>query len=467
MLKSVLNGFQKRPLLCKTIRACSWESMGTVCHQGASLLTGLLTARLLGQDRLGEWAIVLTLLVFFLNIGSMNIARICTRFVAEYGHNNPRRAGQIVGFVLLTVFLLGVAVVAVCFVAHQWIATYFFDCPAIGPLIPCVGIAVFLTLTLTCFRSILYGGQQYRLVAMSNLVFALSRLAGFCGLFAVPDLQYLAWAYVLACLVAAVHAGVLAWRTLQRMGIPVSFDNYFRERTLFLDFCLPGIILTALEAPINTYTRILVIMSAGGMNAMAGVYVASNWQQLVVFIPYQLCRVVSPLFADLRGRGLHKELVRYALQVAISAFAIGVGSAIVLAAIGRYLLGLYGEGFLEFYPLFLLMLFAGAVEACSSSLVGLYAVLDAMWWRSVSAIGGQIIALACALLLIPRLGVMGFGWAILAQHLAGVAAIAVMLRRKAPRVLNTETPRPHFVGTTGCSKASEKTDHVVTVERNA
>ncbi|HBO42350.1 MAG TPA: hypothetical protein DD670_00095 [Planctomycetaceae bacterium] len=434
MRESIRTIAQGRPLLRKTLLACSWETMGTVCNQGVSLLTGLLAARLLGKEKLGEWAIILTLLVFFLQIGSLNIARICTRFIAEYQHTDPRRAGQIVGFVLLTVSLLGAAVIATCVLASRWIADRFFDSPSLEPLIPVVGIAVLLTLLLTCFRSILYGGQRYRLVAASNLVFALCRLAGFGGLILIPDLRYLAWAYVAACLAAAVHAGVLAWLTLQEMGIKVSIDNYLRERDLFLNFCLPGLILTATEAPITTYTRVLVIKLAGGMGAMAGVHIASSWQQLVVFVPYQLCRVVSPMFADLKGRGRYGELVQYALQVAFSALAIGVGSAIVLAVFGKYVLALYGEGFVEFYPLFLLVLLAGAVEACGSSLTGLYAVLDAMWWRSTAVVMSQLVALGCALWLIPRIGVTGFGWAILAQHLTGLASVAILLRVKIPAI---------------------------------
>lgn len=436
MLRFVRDHLTKRPMLAQTVAACSWESIGTISLQGTSVLTGLIAAQLLGVEKLGQWAIVLTLLAFFLNISSQNISRISTRFLAEFGRTNPQRAGEIIGFVWGTVAMTGAATMAVCFLGNRWIAVYFFDSPSLEPLVPAVGVAAVLTLALTCFRSILYGAQRYRQVAISNLLFSVLRIVGVCGLLVVPGLRYLVWAYVAACLLTALHAGAVALSALRQLRIRVSLGNYFHERNLFLNFCLPGLVLTMSLAPLTAYTRVLVVQLAGGMAAMAGVFVATGWQQVVVFLPYQLCRVASPIFADLKGRGRHREMVRYAAQVGVSSLVVGIGFAVALALPGKYLLRLYGDDFVEFYPLFLLVLLAGAVEACSSSLHGLYTVLDAMWWGSASLITGNVIALGCAAVLLPRLGVVGLGWALLAQHTTSLVFITTMLAKRVPQTLN-------------------------------
>lgn len=438
MWQSTYERISRNPLLLAALTGCGWELAAVVVARASFLIAGIVIARTLGESEFGAWGIVLALLGVFAQFGSFNISSVCTRYVAELRHRDPQRVGEIVGFAFSALLVFGGGATLACILSADLVARFVFQSPSLAPLLFYGGLCVGVTLASGVFRAILAGCHRFLEAASIDAV------QGVCYVCGIPivlafwrNTSAVLCMYAAATSVACVFAWVRSMRALKAMSIKIVFHRVLREKDLILHFGVPGLVMAATEGPADAYSRSIVARLPGGLAAMGGVQAAAQWQSLVVFVPALVARVMTPVMASVRGDGDWKRFTKYVLLSGTMALAAATSLALPVALFGKWILGWYGDGFVDYYPVMLVLILAGTIEAIASALVGLYAILDVMWWRTSTVLMSQFVLVALSIALVPRIGAAGFACAIAGQRAMQLSVLIVVSIRR----ISQETSR--------------------------
>ena len=120
--KAITGVWRADSLRGRFARGAVWSLIGAVISQGSSLAASVITARLLGRERFGEYGMIQSTVGMFGVFAGMGLGLTATKYVAELRVTNPRRAGRMIA--LSTAVALGTASTAVValFAAAPWLA---------------------------------------------------------------------------------------------------------------------------------------------------------------------------------------------------------------------------------------------------------------------------------------------------------------------------------------------------------
>lgn len=161
-----------------------------------------------------------------------------------------------------------------------------------------------------------------------------------------------------------------------------------------------------------------------------GIYFAAvRTISLVSFIHFAVTAVAMPKFASLNAAGKRDEVMPFLKTMQAWTFLPSAAAGLVLLLLGKPILGLFGEGFAEGYPVMIILLGGILMRALAGPAQSL---LIATGHQMTAAIILGITVLINAglnLVLIPRLGLLGAATATSAAFAFEAVATMVMARR--------------------------------------
>ncbi len=156
-----------------------------------------------------------------------------------------------------------------------------------------------------------------------------------------------------------------------------------------------------------TYSDIIVLQQYRPPNEVAIYYAAAKTLSLVAFIYFSVAQTIAHKFAEYHVTGDRKRLAAFLRQSVRLTFWPSLGSLLVLLALGRPLLRLFGHDFVSGYYL----MFIIAVGLLARASVGpAERLLNMLGERRSCALvyaSSFAISLVLCVLLIPRLGLAG------------------------------------------------------------
>lgn len=134
---------------------------------------------------------------------------------------------------------------------------------------------------------------------------------------------------------------------------------------------------------------------------------ASRMAEMIGFGLNATNMVAAPLIAEYYARGAPKQLQRVVTLSGYGSLAYTVPVCAILVLGGRSLLGLFGEGFSEAYPVLVVLVVGHLANAVTGPVSYVMSMTGAQ--RRLSYIMGVFLVLngVCTYLLLPRLGVVG------------------------------------------------------------
>ena len=416
--------------------------LGTIFTTVASYLFKIYVARKLGAERLGIYAIGMSVTGFLGLFPVLGLPDAASRFVAVYAANG--RMSHLRGFLLRGLLLLvsmNLLVGGAILLGRHWIADRLYHLPVLSAYMP-LFVILMCCGALTSFLGRVLAG--YKDVARRTII---------VNFFGTPMMMVLAiallmsgaglWGYVMAQVIAATLViGALAWsawrltpagaRSPRTLSMPLQPEVYsFSAAILGVGF---------LEFLMGQTDRLLL-----------GLYLDPRWvgiygiaMGIVAFVPIILGsvnQIFGPTIADLHSRGELEMLGRLYQTLTKWIIALTIPLAVVIMFFAAPLMRLFGPDFEPGWPV-LVIGTLGQLVNCGVGSVGILLLMSGNQRRLIKVQAAMAaVAVITSVVLIPVAGMVG---AVVASTLVNVGT-NVWYMREVRQALQTHPWNRRYV----------------------
>lgn len=404
----------KRPAFLNHIggrfsRGVFWNALGTLFTQGSTFLTGIVLARLLGQEIFGQFVMIQSTLLTLTSVAQIATGYTATRYIAEFRDTNKLRAGRILGLCAMLTWMTGILASLLLLTGSGLMSESILESPHLETSIelsaPFVLFAVMHAYQigalagLECYKSIsIYGaiaGLFHLLVCVAG-----AHLWGLNG-----------------AILAMVTSSAMRWwifsfalrREARKQNIKELTGEWLKERKIIFQFILPAALAGSTSMPAIWYSNALLVRQESGYLEM-GLFAAINSVRgLVLILPILLNNVGAAVLNNLLGNSERTGYVGlFYKNIKITVFISAMGAALFLAA-QEIIPVLYGMEASRASMLIISIFSIGVVvESLAASLYQIVQTTQKMW-LSFFAISSprDLLMVFMSLLLVPKFGGIG------------------------------------------------------------
>ncbi len=396
-------------------RGAIWSLIGAVLPQGASLAASVITARLLGGEQFGEYAMIQSTVGMLGVFAGTGLGLTATKYVAELRVTNPDRAGRIIA--LSTAVALGTGAIAVMalLILAPWLATSTLSAPHLATELRIAAGLLLLNALNGTQTGVLAGFEAFRTIARVNLtrgilVFPLA----IAGVFLL-GLRGAVLALIAAAAVGWVLNDIAIRAESRRTAVPVRWQKCWSDRSILWKFSLPAVLGGVLTTPAMWAASSILVNQPHGYPEMGVFSAANQWRTAVAFLPSLLSQ---PLLSMLSNLGVNdvrsfRRLLRANLWFT---FAVSGLTSVPIILCSSWIMQAYGREFRFGTPTLIFLIIATVISSTAAVIGQAMASLNRMWWGFALNSVWALVLLATALLLVPRYGALGLAGAILAAY---------------------------------------------------
>jgi O-antigen/teichoic acid export membrane protein len=371
-----------------------------------AFVSQILLARWMGGFEFGVYVYAWTWVLLIGGMADLGLASAAQRFIPEYTEHKQ--------FALLRGFLSGsrwlalliAAAVAGCAAIAITLLSPHLDPPTIVPLyLTCPALAMFALWQVQSGIARSYNWVNLGLTPVYVLrQLLLLALMGLAYAFGLPTDAITA---VIVSVVTLLGVGVGQLVILNRRlaGAVERGPRAYAPRA-WLTTSSPIFLVEAFYL-LLTYSDIIILQQFRPANEVAIYYAAVKTLALVAFIYYSVAQTIAHKFAEHHVTGDRKRLTAFVRQSVRLTFWPSLACILVLLALGRPLLRLFGADFVSGYYLMFIIAIGLLARASVGPAERLLNMLGER--RSCAAVYGASFALSLVLclLLIPRVGLAG------------------------------------------------------------
>jgi O-antigen/teichoic acid export membrane protein len=398
------------PLGQRLVRGAFWSVAGTGAAKLLNIPVAVVLARLMGASHYGELGVILGSVDLFAVFAGFGLGMTATKHVAEFRHNNPERAGRILG--LSTVTAVGMALIfaAVLFIVAPTLASHTLSAPYLAKPLRLTAMLLFFGSLSGAQTGALYGFEAFRTTAsLQAIAGALSSIFMMLGYF-VNGLNGIIWGLAIVRLVEWVLRHVALRAEARRAMIAIRFRECTRELSILWQFSLPAVLGGALVTPINWLCATILVRQWNGYREMGLYNAASQWSNTLLFLPVTVGIVVLPILSDCisaKDIGQSANMLRTML---LANAAIVTPLVVLFSVLSPYIMRMYGREYSHAWLTLVLVTVTAGVLAVLMPVGDLIAASGRMWVGLFMNLGWAVVLLASTAFLVHR----GFGAAGLA-----------------------------------------------------
>ncbi len=388
-----------------------------------SLAANILIANTYGKETFGQWSIFLGITMAVMQLAIPNLASIVVCQIAQLREKDLKECSEMLGFLSLLVLSASIFASGSNFFFADEIAQIFGDGENLGSTLRWFSLPLFLLIITSFFRSSMIALEGFKHSCIADLTQPIVFLM--CVyLFdssEIEVLKSLILGFSLSLFVCLIISVWMSNRLFRKYKIAYSFRVKKSHFSVLWYFCMPGLFAASARGPVDIYTKSRLTRLDSGWGGLGGVQAALNLYMFVAFIPMIICRVTEPKLNRLKIGGDYQGLKRLLIKSGGAALLIAIGMSFFVGLFGKWMLGLYGEGFVQYYPVLLLLLIVGCVESIDNAIQGIYAVFSKMWIKTGNLVVSSLIFLLLAPCLIRNFDISGYVYALLVARLFSTA----------------------------------------------
>ncbi len=392
-----------------------WSLAGAISSKLVILLTSIIVAHILGKIQYGEYSIIRTTIFMFIAFASLGVGAASTKYIAQYRNFDLQKAYNtyLVTSVFSTVF--GIITAIVVFFTAEGIATEQLNEPNISIAIQCGAVLLMFCTVNGSQSGALAGFEDFKHIALNNFISSILELiCVFIGA-------------IYFCVEGAILGsgiGYVLLTILNHLSISKHFKKYelcgwrrlkLGDFRIIWEFGLPAALCNLLVIFALWYSRTYLV-KLGGFGEIAIYNVADQIKALILFIPGALSQMILPMLTNIRANGqigTYNKIFSYNVIINV---VISTVLSIVIGLLAPFILGLWGESFVE--PLPLILLAASTIFSSFATVVGqAIASQGKMWMGLLCNLIWSTIVLALSLIFVNNgLGATGLALAILISY---------------------------------------------------
>lgn len=365
-LQQLKNRIKASPIAHRLVRGTFWNLIGTVLARGLSVVASIAVARMLGKIGFGELGIIQSTLLNLSVFTSHGLGLTAIKYVSELRSSDPARAGRILTLSGVVACGAGAFLSLALMLSASWFATHVLAAPHLALLLRIGSVLVFFAAMNGAQNGALAGFEAFRKIAQVNL---------FSGLLNFPCVVAGAWFYgvdgAVYGLVASSAAGwLITHRALRiearRANVHFTFHGMWSELPVLRGYSLPALLSSVVYGPVGWACSVMLVNQPDGYPQMAVFNATNQWFAMVMFMPALVSQVVLPMLSEAVSNDDPDSSKKILTMAVRTNTAVVVPLVLAASLASPWILGLYGKGYTEYWPTFVLSMITAGVLALVS-----------------------------------------------------------------------------------------------------
>ena len=368
------------PLAVRLIQGSLWSFGGSLASRVFGLLAAVFVARMLGKATYGQLGIMQSTIGMFGALAGFGMGTAASKFVAEFRHLDPARAGRVIALSSVVSWTSGITLAAALFVLAPQLADGALASPALGPYIRLSALLLLLNTVNGAQLGVLCGFEAFRAVSWINGLIGLLGLPLIVGGALLFQLWGVVWGLILAQATGCLATVRIRNREAARLHIPIpSWSRTGSELPLVWQFALPATLGCLLVNPVNWACTAMLAVQPNGWEHVGALNAANQWFGALLWFPYLIAQSVMPILSERIGANDNARSAKVVIASVKVTAAMTLPLVIVGSLLSKYIMGAYGKEFVGDWPTLVVSLATCAVVAVQVPVGNLLAASGRMW----------------------------------------------------------------------------------------
>ncbi|MFW6230137.1 MAG: flippase [Halanaerobium sp.] len=382
---------------------------GRVVHRGFSFITGVLLARWLGPNVLGQFSLAKTITNFMTNFTKVGMDRGLIRYISKFREEGEEgKVKSVIIFSFAISIVLSILFGIIFYLNSSFFAVTFFNDPAMAPALKYVSIYLVVFTLFRLSGAVLKGNKRVDLLTyISNLFIPIFYLI---LLFLVYYMQNKLFGVFFArALSQFLGIGLIVFCTIKYIFPSIKhikcemfdFSNYFK-------FSIPLLFIGLLYYLISNIDKLM--LGYFSTSDQVGIYtVSSKIAVLAIFILQAVNNIFAPIISELVEKKSFFTLEKLLKSTTKWIFCFSI-NFLGFVFVFRYdILKIFGEEYVYAGSVLVVLTFAQFVNAAVGS-TGMVLVMSGnQRYETYNSIGVCVLNIILNIILIPKYGVLGAG----------------------------------------------------------
>jgi O-antigen/teichoic acid export membrane protein len=400
VLKPTIARIEASKIGYRLAKGAFWLIAGAAISRSLTLVSSVIVVRMLGKTGYGELGMIQSTVGMFGVFAGFGLGLTATKYVAEFCRSDPERTGRIIGLSGLVAMVTGGLMSLGLFIFAPWLAEHTINAPHLTDVLRIGAVMLFISALQGAQTGALSGFEAFKTIAYVNL---------FSGLISFPilvvgvyfgGLTGVIWALTINLGFNWLLNHLALRKEMRRYKVPFTSGGSGRELSVLWRFSLPAVFTGAMLGPVNWACNALLVNQPNGYGEMGVFSVASQWYNILLFLPGLLGSVVFPVLSESFGQK-DTEQSSKTMVLAIKVNALLVLPFVLLASImSPYIMSLYGEGFRSSWPTLVVVLLTAGLFTIQTPVGGVIAASGKMWIGFAMNTGWAITFILCTYLLV-------------------------------------------------------------------
>ena len=361
----------------RVVRGSFWALAGSLIFKGFFLVSSIAVARILGRSQYGELGIIQSTINMFVAFAGFGLGVTSTKYVAEMRDDDPENAGTFIASSNIIAALIGVCFTALFFILSPVITEKLIDAPDLADEMRLGSLILFFSAINGAQTGAMAGFENFKDIAKINVS---------VGLFSLP-------VQILMTLFFGLYGAItgfgltflLQWilyyfflrKTAQRFNIRIRIGKSLKNISYLWEFSIPALFGGIIVSMALWYANTILVTRTNGFNEMAVFNAASQWQNIVLFIPMAISQISLPLFSHSKNN--IEKFTKFIKYNIIINFSICLIFATIFALFSKYIMQSYGNSFREGYLVLIILSFTAVLISLNTVIGQVIAGIGKMW----------------------------------------------------------------------------------------
>jgi O-antigen/teichoic acid export membrane protein len=376
-LQQQISKINNNEITGRIFRGSFWALSGSVLSKGLLLISSIVIARILGKLQYGELGIIQSTINMFAAFASFGLGMTATKYIAELRDNNPEKAGSIIATSNLFAGIIGFIFTAVFLLFTPVIADNLISAPGLVNEMRLGSVMLFFIALNGAQTGAMAGFENFKGIAIINII---------VGLFSFPIQIILTLFFGLnGTIIGLGITYLLQWvlnffilrSTARKFNIKIRTHKALKDISFLWEFSIPAVFGSVIVSITLWYANTILVSKINGFSEMAIFNAASQWQNIVLFIPMAVSQISLPLFSYSKNNKIQfVKLIRYNL---ILNLVVSLILAVLFSIFSKIIMQTYGDSFKEGYPVIIVLTFTAVLISINSVIGQVIAGIGRMW----------------------------------------------------------------------------------------